>query len=366
MELKLPSNMEFIVPDNATEIIGELVEKMRNGKNILVIGNGFDLYHGIPTRYYDFVEFTKNPIVDNCNEKKGEMVLKICKENPFLTYLKSIVSSEKQWIDCEQEIAAVISVFSKLMSKATLPIADIYLSGKDCEIGLSFTDYVTFHKVNSEFKFKKWIEPDNAAFNKEGLLTNLKEKLNEVIFVLHYYLFKNCLDTPISKKSKQLESIVFDKVINFNYTYTYRHYGIDSDKIFFIHGKLDDFNTMVLGIDDYEQEDLNFIYFKKYFQRIQKKLGTIDSEWFKKPVSEDGIIADKVDKADRVCFFGHSMSNSDGDIIKDIFSRTQQVIIFFLNQGDYEQKIINLIDIFGKDKILKDTHSGFIRFVEIE
>ncbi|MBQ8999135.1 MAG: hypothetical protein IJ086_10685 [Clostridium sp.] len=25
--------------------------------NILVIGNGFDLAHGLPTKYYDFIEF---------------------------------------------------------------------------------------------------------------------------------------------------------------------------------------------------------------------------------------------------------------------------------------------------------------------
>lgn len=27
------------------------------GMNVLVIGNGFDLAHGLPTRYMDFLEF---------------------------------------------------------------------------------------------------------------------------------------------------------------------------------------------------------------------------------------------------------------------------------------------------------------------
>lgn len=27
--------------------------------NILVIGNGFDLAHGLPTKYYDFIKFVK-------------------------------------------------------------------------------------------------------------------------------------------------------------------------------------------------------------------------------------------------------------------------------------------------------------------
>lgn len=28
--------------------------------NILIIGNGFDLYHGLPTKYIDFLSFAKN------------------------------------------------------------------------------------------------------------------------------------------------------------------------------------------------------------------------------------------------------------------------------------------------------------------
>lgn len=28
--------------------------------NILIIGNGFDLYHGLPTRYTDFLFFARN------------------------------------------------------------------------------------------------------------------------------------------------------------------------------------------------------------------------------------------------------------------------------------------------------------------
>lgn len=35
--------------------------------NILVIGNGFDLAHGLPTRYTDFLKFTE--LFVNCYEK---------------------------------------------------------------------------------------------------------------------------------------------------------------------------------------------------------------------------------------------------------------------------------------------------------
>ncbi len=35
--------------------------------NILVIGNGFDLAHGLPTKYTDFLKFTE--LFVNCYEK---------------------------------------------------------------------------------------------------------------------------------------------------------------------------------------------------------------------------------------------------------------------------------------------------------
>ena len=31
--------------------------------NILVIGNGFDLEHNLPTKYWDFIMFIKNGII---------------------------------------------------------------------------------------------------------------------------------------------------------------------------------------------------------------------------------------------------------------------------------------------------------------
>lgn len=41
--------------------------------NILVIGNGFDLAHGLPTRYDDFLtfvdEFIKYKVTNECNQR---------------------------------------------------------------------------------------------------------------------------------------------------------------------------------------------------------------------------------------------------------------------------------------------------------
>lgn len=46
-------------------------------KNILIIGNGFDLFHKLPTRYTDFLTFAKNwdsfkEVYDSFRNDEGE------------------------------------------------------------------------------------------------------------------------------------------------------------------------------------------------------------------------------------------------------------------------------------------------------
>lgn len=38
--------------------------------NIIVIGNGFDLAHGLPTKYTDFLEFVK--VLNNVLEERNK------------------------------------------------------------------------------------------------------------------------------------------------------------------------------------------------------------------------------------------------------------------------------------------------------
>lgn len=64
--------------------------------NILVIGNGFDLYHNLQTGYTDFVEYTV----------KNEIGV----QNGFIRFFQKQLngSDEIKWIDCESEIARIV------------------------------------------------------------------------------------------------------------------------------------------------------------------------------------------------------------------------------------------------------------------
>lgn len=111
--------------------------------NILVIGNGFDLEHNLPTKYWDFMMFIKNyknlgyknkeetkriPIFENLNENVKEYLLRsevfykdrrsgilieldtLISNNIWIKYFEDKVEKNKEhgWIDFESEISEVI------------------------------------------------------------------------------------------------------------------------------------------------------------------------------------------------------------------------------------------------------------------
>lgn len=82
--------------------------------NLLIIGNGFDLAHGLPTRYTDFLRYCsdydeENPI-SVLNELNEEFI-SFVKDNVWLAYFLNSTSDRnntRTWIDFEKEIAEVI------------------------------------------------------------------------------------------------------------------------------------------------------------------------------------------------------------------------------------------------------------------
>lgn len=175
------------------------------------------------------------------------------------------------------------------------------------------------------------------------------------------------------EKKAQIDSINPQYVISFNYTDTYRIYGIKKEDVFHVHGSLIK-NNMVLGFNDDDPENLDFVYFKKYFQRIQKLTGYINNNKIK--LKKDKIELTnpnsgeleqiEIDIDPIVHFYGHSMDKTDGDIIQKLHSLANGFVIYIYNQEDYEQKVINLIDVFGKEQAMQLIQERRIKFVQCE
>lgn len=108
--------------------------------NILVIGNGFDLAHGLPTRYDDFLnfveEFIEYKVTNECNMRfldyfkslnetninLYDQIDGLIEDNRWLNYFltlreNKVLLNKLTWIDFESEISKVIKTFDEYRNK---------------------------------------------------------------------------------------------------------------------------------------------------------------------------------------------------------------------------------------------------------
>ena len=331
--------------------------------NILIMGNGFDLYHDLKTNYIDFVEFAKE-LLESAKETKGR---DWAISNSFLKCFIKVASENQSWIDCEKEIEIIVTMILKILYDRNIFTSYSYIR-KDKSSLYSY-EYERLRLMDKFCKETGWGEvifhdkyfKTYEGIDKNMILETLKCDLNDLIQLFKYYLEEKVINQSVTKLSDQIENIKPDYVINFNYTNTYEHYGINRQDVCYIHGSVEDDN-MVLGIRDIDEKDINSIHFKKFFQRIQKHTDIIQWDKFGVKYSLSGT-----ERNANTYFFGHSLSNNDGDLIKNIYENSRKIIIFHMeSRKDYEQKAINLIDSLGKESVIQGIYSGKIEFVPIK
>jgi len=391
---------------------------------ILMIGNGFDLAHGLRTGYKDFMSFlefvcdvdrkikSKNGSVMDWNDdnakvsvilepykkayrlgRKGgfktsertfyKLLLKET-EKFFRNWEKSKISildnlwfihfkarkaelkERNKWIDFEAEICDVIKEVDNCYDEEADYIKLKTSSTILFEIIKAFEGFEGGRNAASGVKGSKY----------ENLKETLLKDLNGLTNLFEMYL--NCIVSEQSTRivSPDIAGDTINAVISFNYTDNFvRHYEINNPKgkevtdyVDYIHGEArkrgecnPEENTMILGIDDYLDEnecDINttFIRFKKYFQRIHKKTGNKYKNWL-----EERSITDEHD----LYIFGHSLGMSDRDIIKELIIRERvKTTIYYHNDESYAEKIENLVKIIGKDELIRKVANEDIVFKE--
>lgn len=304
--------------------------------NILVIGNGFDLAHGLPTKYEHFLNFVKvytenkhiflpgksiKEIWEESEDDEREYLqffgnfcdqhpklfsefVDVISDNIWLEYFMSIYIVEKKagkdgWIDFENEISKIIQSFDN----------DIHRLGAD----YSLDDKVK--ELSNDFLLEKyskytWVstsgDESSDYHNNEITFREIRDRLlidlNKLIRALEIYLTVYVNEVQYNEESPDIKEIfekkdeqgnitafINTKILSFNYTTTFKRiYKHDFD-IDYIHGKADinntiETNNMVLGIDEYlpkkkRNRETEFIAFKKFYQRIHKGTGCKYKEW---------------------------------------------------------------------------------------
>lgn len=381
--------------------------------NILVIGNGFDLAHRLPTKYWHFMMFIKNfkslefktreemqklPIFIELNDNVKEYLLKdevfykqnrsdvlnelndLISTNIWIKYFEDKVQDykDKKWIDFESEIAEIIMAIDYLIE---YNIHEMKTNGtrfdKNDEIkNILISDFLSKYKYcNKSSDFKNIGRFDFVGDRLKKVIDDINVDLNGLIRCLEIYLGEVVEKSNIDYRIHEMNELKIDKLISFNYTNTYqRLYESDSAniEIDYLHGNVEvnrdiTENNMVLGIDEYLEEEernkkLDLILFKKYFQRIYKKTGCRHKEWLEKTGKfqqdfGEGFLKKGQSFLNNIYIYGHSLDVTDKDILKDLleFPYTQ-ITIFYLDKSDYAEKIANVIKIIGQDKLISSVY----------
>lgn len=355
-------------------------------KNILVIGNGFDLAHGLNTSYERFISFCEAVRYMNHLDELSDMLMarkfeksvllqakkflgsksvkadefiELCKENYWLRYViehKDTIG--KRWCDLEYNIYIVINSLAYIMDHVDI-----------LEKPYNFKNVNHFDEILSLVYLIDTVndlEEDDIWRRFEVLKEYLLKNLNDLTWMLEIYLTKF-----LNRKSKRIE--FFEKlsvsyVLSFNYTDTYRKmYGRDHSNIIYhyIHGqsinnRTKNENNMVFGIGDFvdhanSTNEYNFLDFQKYYQRIIKKTGVLYKDWLKN-IDNEHL---------NIIMYGHSLDVVDGDVIKDLVSCDKaKLMIVYYDQNALKSIVSNLIKILGKDLLISLTSTYKIEFFQ--
>ncbi len=354
--------------------------------NILVLGNGFDLAHGLKTSYKNFldaVEITAD-LMENEKEIRTEIWIgydktkipqSLCsklenivekrsyatevlkrfyehmRENFWFKYFRD--KSEGTWIDFERDIKEVcLSIENSIWNKGTIRKLN--------------------EKINIDHDFgsyAKYLNNKEEVDDFSKLINLLDKDLKNVMISLDIYINIFINKEECDRISPDVISLDIDKVISFNYSMTYQNFydispNIECD---YIHGKSGRWGTyeqgnLVLGYDETNEkigEDVISILapFKKYYQRVLIGTDRKYVKWVKE-------IKDDKDSQHFIYFFGHSMDITDKDIIKAlILNSNVKTRIYFYSKQDKIGKLKNLLSILGYEDFIEYTKNGSVEFV---
>lgn len=361
--------------------------------NVLMLGNGFDLYHNLLTGYDDFMtvggyiyekyngyafdstnvydelvpvaqrkESIKSRLVlyekaykqTNIDSEEFVKFIELIKGNCWFDYF---MKNHKRdgWVNLEEEIDIVLHC---IKNNVTAGLDSFYNVFKR---KTGYTDIAFSH-------IKKYIFSDGdgkISFedHKTGDTILLKE-YKDFVELLRLYL-KIFVDNVLPNISNlyQFKNTFIDNsdyAISFNYTNTLRQFYNLGESVIHIHGKLD--SDIIVGINSNECDnvgngDIRFIGFKKYYQRITKNTFMGLEKLINCLNSNQGGNCLKI--------IGHSLDPIDADIISVIFDWFKNIVIYYYDEKALDDYVKNLKYIFGAKDLSEMTFSQKIIFKKL-
>lgn len=377
------------------------------------MGNGFDIYHKLPTNYKDFMDilnrlieldqnkkmkanfltfllgedsplYAKNTSIKACFDTYRNQIIStvldvnnlnkmiaIAKDNIWFNYFNICMKNDIKWIDFEKEIRYVIETFELFFNQIT-ENNDKIMFAKNDELYVQYSRLILrVQHVIDLFDFFK----DNAPGVGAQLLIIKKEytiKRNSrdriVIMGIDENKIMNVLSEQLDEFSVLFELYIIE-IIN----------KITIDKTMMnsvIFNEIDaviSFNYTDTYKNIYDNKILNthieFIHGKAGKQNIvfgvnsdsHDKLENLNENYikFKKEyrrlrnrnlLNYRNLFNEQ--RNINFIFFGHSLDETDGDILKELIAwNGAHCTIYYLDANALESYLVNLCKFFGIDKI---------------
>lgn len=278
-------------------------------KKLFVIGNGFDLYCGLNTRWSDFYD---NVCKQNINALSNSLIpirqkSLLIDKHPinligYLLYCYSLGKSSINWSDVEEILNDIITCKE---NKWRVEMNKIY----NCILSSTFYARSQYPELLGLI-ISKCYKKENPSLS--YLLMNELNKFEND--------FKNYLNSEVKrieqtddfkiKRSGLRNKLGIDDssfILNFNYT-SVKNDNRTNPKFneINIHGNLKDDN-IIIGIDytNCDPKDKDSILFSKTYRKLNN-LSTIHKQILTNNISE-------------ICFFGHSLGEQDYSYFQSIF-----------------------------------------------
>ena len=382
-------------------------------KVLLIIGNGFDLFHGLPTSFKDFFILVENfSIIEECYLKVKNNKKELCFNRKRIVFDNSIdrVEAFSDFVKRGEFTIRFYEKFKNIVKKDKGKFDNKlleyfrFLKSKSKESDINWCDFEmiidnALHIIQDAFKcgFRNDLIRKNAnndrmylkKYNKiydlyikkvlENSNNSLKDREQIVInnMLKDFKHFKIAFDIYINEFVNQMKVDVFSieldewykkrdiDYLSFNYL-AYHNYSKqikEEKKVTFIHGythevgdnyeSIDKYykNSIVIGIPDDSFNDAKYIEFQKFFQRIMNKT--------------KGITIESIEKYSSLIIFGHSLHKLDETVLKIIFdaaSPQRHLYIYCHNQEDMKNKLMRVLSWYNKETLIEKISNNSISF----
>lgn len=323
--------------------------------NLIILGNGFDLSHGLKTRYIDFINFIFESHLQDRNKHKNlinfpdyidnlDTFFELAKGKAFPDHIIKIIKEREAWT-----------------------------SRREIELRNSLVCSFVRDMVNDRIQSNNWSDIEELYFK---ILVSASSNEDVVQLNIDFSNLKNALQEYLHNQqtfSKPMESyhIIFQQlcneqsvILNFNYTDTVNrlyHNEVSKAKLLHIHGELfNDSNPIIFGYaaDENEIGDLIDRNNNDYLRNIKRHAY--------KRTNNEAILKEYLDinKNINVFILGHSCGLSDKLILNEIMNHgnIDSIRVFYYenhdsyfnshinlfrimkNKNNYDKKIINFQD----------------------